>query len=110
MWICHCYENTNNLILSEDFAQGYNYFHNNDRLARFLFMLRTTRFYNAFSLKSEEKRLVEKGFVMIDLHVHTHHSCDSRVTMEEYCTEALARGVTTICFTDHLDCNPVDEG
>jgi len=47
---------------------------------------------------------------MIDLHVHTHHSCDSRVTMEEYCSEALNRGVQTICFTDHLDFNPVDEG
>lgn len=47
---------------------------------------------------------------MIDLHVHTHHSCDSRVTMEEYCQEALARGVHTLCFTDHLDFNPVDDG
>lgn len=47
---------------------------------------------------------------MIDLHIHTHHSCDSRVTMEEYCNEALARGVHTVCFTDHLDFNPADEG
>lgn len=53
---------------------------------------------------------IGKVHIMIDLHVHTHHSCDSRVTMEEYCQEALKRDVKILCFTEHLDCNPVDDG
>lgn len=47
---------------------------------------------------------------MIDLHVHTHHSCDSYATMAEYCEYALLKGVKIICFTDHVDHNPADEG
>ncbi|MCR4421992.1 MAG: histidinol-phosphatase HisJ family protein [Exilispira sp.] len=47
---------------------------------------------------------------MIDLHVHTHHSDDSNVTMEEYCIQAIKSGVNYLCFTDHADNNPVDSG
>lgn len=47
---------------------------------------------------------------MIDLHVHTHHSCDSSVTMKEYCDRAVNIGITHICFTDHVDHNKTDEG
>ncbi len=47
---------------------------------------------------------------MIDLHVHTHHSCDSNVSIEEYCQKALDKGVNYICFTDHVDFNKADDG
>ncbi len=47
---------------------------------------------------------------MIDFHVHTHHSDDSNVKMEEYCLEAIKKGVKYICFTDHVDNNPKDPG
>lgn len=45
-----------------------------------------------------------------DMHVHTHHSCDSDATMESYCMKARAEGVSTVCFTDHVDYNPADSG
>ncbi|MGF7143457.1 histidinol-phosphatase (PHP family) [Anaerotaenia torta] len=45
-----------------------------------------------------------------DLHVHTHISVDSSVTMEEYCRKAIAEGVDFICFTDHADYNQKDDG
>ena len=45
-----------------------------------------------------------------DMHVHTNHSCDSKVGIEEYCAEAVRRGIDAICFTDHVDCNPRDVG
>lgn len=47
---------------------------------------------------------------MIDLHVHTHHSFDSRISIEEYCQKAKEIGVKYICFTDHIDFNEADEG
>ncbi len=47
---------------------------------------------------------------MIDLHVHTHHSCDSKTTMEEYCQKGIEIGVKYICFTDHVDFNKADDG
>ncbi|MFW6287602.1 MAG: histidinol-phosphatase HisJ family protein [bacterium] len=47
---------------------------------------------------------------MIDLHVHTHHSCDSLVSIDKYCKKAIEMGVKYICFTDHLDFNTTDEG
>jgi len=47
---------------------------------------------------------------MIDLHVHTHHSCDSKVEIEEYCEKAIQLGLKYICFTDHVDFNKADYG
>ena len=44
-----------------------------------------------------------------DMHVHTRYSCDSTVSMETYCRAAIEKGVGILCFTDHLDLNPVDE-
>ena len=46
----------------------------------------------------------------IDLHVHTEFSCDSEAEMELYADAALAKGITTLCFTDHVDLNPNDYG
>ncbi|MFN3412040.1 MAG: histidinol-phosphatase HisJ family protein [Exilispira sp.] len=47
---------------------------------------------------------------MIDLHLHTQHSDDSNVTMEQYCKKAMEIYTKVICFTDHVDNNPVDPG
>jgi len=45
-----------------------------------------------------------------DMHVHTKHSCDSTAELEAYCTQAIAQGIDTLCFTDHVDYNPNDIG
>ncbi len=45
-----------------------------------------------------------------DLHVHTYFSCDSRERMERYCDKAIRKGITCLCFTEHVDYNPEDEG
>ena len=45
-----------------------------------------------------------------DLHVHTEFSCDSEAKMERYAKEAIKKGLTTLCFTDHVDLNPNDYG
>lgn len=45
-----------------------------------------------------------------DLHVHTEFSCDSEAKMELYADAALAKGINTLCFTDHVDLNPNDYG
>jgi len=45
-----------------------------------------------------------------DMHVHTKHSCDSQATLEDYCAQAIRTGVDTLCFTDHVDYNPNDNG
>jgi len=46
----------------------------------------------------------------IDLHIHTEFSCDSEAKMELYADAAIAKGITTLCFTDHVDLNPNDYG
>jgi len=45
-----------------------------------------------------------------DMHIHTKYSCDAKAELSDYCAAALERGVSTLCFTDHLDCNPCDDG
>ena len=47
---------------------------------------------------------------MRDLHVHTLFSSDSRTPMEAHVLRALALGLETVCFTDHVDYNPADYG
>lgn len=46
----------------------------------------------------------------VDLHIHTHYSCDSKTTMQQYCQQAIKTGVSILCFTDHVDYNPADIG
>jgi histidinol-phosphatase (PHP family) len=45
-----------------------------------------------------------------DLHVHSQFSCDGRSTMEAICHRAVALGLDSIAFTDHVDLEPADEG
>ena len=40
-----------------------------------------------------------------DMHVHTTFSSDGKSSMEEYCREALRKGLDFICFTEHVDFN-----
>jgi len=45
-----------------------------------------------------------------DMHVHTKHSADSTAELEAYCARAIETGVRALCFTDHVDHNPNDDG
>lgn len=48
--------------------------------------------------------------IICDLHVHSKYSCDSQAELEGYCLEAIDKGINIVCFTEHLDGNPVDRG
>ncbi len=41
--------------------------------------------------------------VSADFHMHTHHSGDSTAPMQEMIESSIQKGLTEICFTDHLD-------
>lgn len=45
-----------------------------------------------------------------DLHIHTSLSSDSNADMQACCQAALDRGLTHICFTEHMEHNPNDGG
>ncbi|NPV79970.1 MAG: histidinol-phosphatase [Firmicutes bacterium] len=45
---------------------------------------------------------------LCDYHVHTLHSPDCRVSMDERCKAAIASGIEEICFTDHIEFDPRD--
>ena len=45
-----------------------------------------------------------------DYHVHTRFSMDSQMSMEDACREAIRLGLPQICFTEHVDFVPGDEG
>jgi histidinol-phosphatase (PHP family) len=47
--------------------------------------------------------------VTADSHTHTDFSGDGKSSMSSMCQAAIDRGLSYICFTDHLDCNPADE-
>ena len=38
-----------------------------------------------------------------DMHIHTLYSHDSKETMAAYCQKAIALGIPSLCFTDHMD-------
>lgn len=43
---------------------------------------------------------------MIDLHIHTKYSHDSKESQENICEAAIRQGLTHIAFTDHVDIGP----
>ncbi len=45
-----------------------------------------------------------------DMHLHTTFSCDASATMEDHVRHAIGLGLTHVCFTEHFDANPADEG
>lgn len=48
--------------------------------------------------------------MIYDMHVHTKFSADSKAEIEDYCIEAIEKGLNGICFTDHVDFNKNDRG
>ena len=46
---------------------------------------------------------------IFDSHVHTRHSFDAQGSMEEICAQALDRGVMGVSFTDHYECDRVEQ-
>lgn len=38
-----------------------------------------------------------------DYHIHTYYSDDSTYPMEQVVKEAISKGITDLCFTDHVD-------
>ncbi len=41
--------------------------------------------------------------IIADYHMHSHHSGDSEAPMEEMIESAIAKGLSEICFTEHMD-------
>ena len=41
--------------------------------------------------------------ITADYHMHTHHSGDSTAAMEDMIQSSIDRGLTDICFTEHVD-------
>ena len=48
--------------------------------------------------------------MIADLHMHTEFSCDSDADMEASVRHAIEKKLDRICFTEHVDFNPVDYG
>jgi histidinol-phosphatase (PHP family) len=46
--------------------------------------------------------------MLFDCHLHSAISSDSKSTIDEMCRAAIKKGVSTICFTEHVDMNPTD--
>lgn len=46
---------------------------------------------------------------MFDYHMHSHFSADCSVSMEEMIAVAINKGLTEICFTEHIDYEYPDE-
>ncbi len=41
--------------------------------------------------------------IKADYHIHTHHSEDSTAPMEDMIKQAISKGLSEICFTEHMD-------
>lgn len=54
-------------------------------------------------------RVVERA-ARADLHLHSDHSVDSHAPLEAMCRAAVERGLETVCFTEHVDLDPRDDG
>ncbi|MFW9846932.1 MAG: histidinol-phosphatase HisJ family protein [Candidatus Thorarchaeota archaeon] len=44
---------------------------------------------------------------MMDYHLHPSYSADAEGSLQEFCDAALEKGLREICFTTHLDTDPV---
>lgn len=53
---------------------------------------------------------MRNGRGLVDLHLHTTFSPDARVTMEEHCRTAVARGLRFAGFSEHVELDPADKG
>jgi histidinol-phosphatase (PHP family) len=43
--------------------------------------------------------------IKTDYHLHSHHSTDSKASMEDMIQKGIALGLNTLCFTEHQDFN-----
>lgn len=50
---------------------------------------------------SAKEKVVPKGYLPIDLHMHSHHSYDSKMKMEAILNGAWQNGIRAIAVTDH---------
>lgn len=41
--------------------------------------------------------------IIADLHLHTKHSSDSKASMESMIEQGISLGLSTVCFTEHMD-------
>lgn len=48
--------------------------------------------------------------MLIDLHLHSDFSIDAENSLEEMVEKAVALGLSAICFTEHLEFGPGDQG
>jgi histidinol-phosphatase (PHP family) len=48
--------------------------------------------------------------IPVDAHVHSHFSVDSQTSVMAMCQAAVDAGLSAICFAEHMDLNPNDEG
>ena len=62
--------------------------------------------YNASTMLKND----EPVKLSADLHIHSKHSVDGNATIDEMCRAASEKEFNTICFTEHFDMNPEDEG
>jgi histidinol-phosphatase (PHP family) len=46
--------------------------------------------------------------MLIDCHLHSTISSDAKNSISEMCGSAVRKGVSVVCFTEHLDLNPAD--
>ncbi|MHA2143715.1 MAG: histidinol-phosphatase HisJ family protein, partial [Candidatus Thorarchaeota archaeon] len=44
---------------------------------------------------------------MMDYHIHPAYSADAEGSLEDFCSAALDKGLKEICFTTHLDSDPL---
>ncbi len=47
--------------------------------------------------------------IIADMHIHSTFSPDASDEIDIMCSSAIEKGLKYICFTEHLDLNPVDE-
>lgn len=52
---------------------------------------------------------IHGGNIMFDYHMHSHFSADCSVSMEDMVVGAINKGLTEICFTEHIDYEYPDE-
>lgn len=50
-----------------------------------------------------------EGINMFDYHMHSHFSADCSISMEDMVVGAIQKGLTEICFTEHIDYDYPDE-
>ncbi|MFX1603368.1 MAG: histidinol-phosphatase [Promethearchaeota archaeon] len=50
---------------------------------------------------------LETRTTMIDYHIHPSYSADASGSVEEFCEAAVQMGLREVCFTTHLDSDPV---